>query len=63
MKIIKAKIVDSHRLELEEPLDGKLGDVIEVVVAEKNKKDDWREKTKNHFFKMYSEEDGIYDEV
>jgi len=62
MKVIKAKIIDSKHLELEEPLSGKIGQVIEVVLAE-NKDNSWKDKAKNHFFKMYSEEDSIYDEV
>lgn len=62
MRIIKAKIVDSKHLELEEPLEGNVGQIIQVVVSDDGG-DTWKNKAKQHFFKMYSDEDNIYDEV
>lgn len=61
MKIIKAKIIESNLLELEEGLEGNVGEVIEVVVSDQG--NGWKDKVKQHFLSMYSEEDNIYDEI
>ncbi|BBM84238.1 hypothetical protein [Candidatus Uabimicrobium amorphum] len=49
MRIRKAKIVDSKHLELEEPLQGEIGQIIQAVVSD-NEGDAWKNKAKQHFF-------------
>jgi hypothetical protein len=61
-QIIKAKIIDSLHLELNQPIALAPGQIIEIFIANENDETTvWRDATKNHFLNAYDEQDAIYD--
>jgi hypothetical protein len=64
MKIIKAKILDSTHLELNQPISAQPGDYIVISIPEEMEEDEeWREAARKHFLEAYDDQDAIYDQL
>lgn len=64
MTIIQAKILDATHLELSQPILAKQGKAILISIPDENEEDHlWREASKKHFLKAYSDQDAIYDQL
>ena len=64
MRIISARIIDSTHLELSEPLQAQVGEMVEISLrTDEDEVADWREAGKQHLLDAYADEDAIYDEL
>ncbi len=64
MKQVKARIIDMTHLELEQPINGKPGEVINISIPDEDEDLKlWKEASLRHFISAYSEEDSVYDNL
>lgn len=64
MKIIEATIIDETHLELSQPIEAQVGEIIRISIPDQD--DDeafWKEAAKQRFLDAYSDEDSIYDNL
>lgn len=65
MRIISARIIDSTHLELSEPLQAQVGEMVEISlrIGGEDEVADWRKAGKQHLLDAYADEDAVYDEL